>query len=269
MLYCKQLLLGINNMATTKTKTLEELVKQYINTTDKRKRESLRLNIVELGMDLVKKAVFQFGIRDIAIQEDLIQVGALGLMQAIDRYRPDKNTSFITFANYYIKGGIKHYIRDKLDYIRTPRRIQELVFKVYDAYNKLKANGDNKITPEKVSDYLNIEKDKIDEIMNSYNEKTFISLDQASGQDEDDIPLLEKIPAEDPDDFSVSYENQMIIKEAYKQLPEIMQQIIKMSFYEDIKQREIASRLNISQMQVSRLLKKALIIMYEIINTRN
>jgi len=255
-------------MAATTTQTIEELVLQYKSCPNGKKKEALRLKIVEMGLGLVRNAVFKFGVKNPTLQEDLIQVGALGLIKAIDNYEIDKNASFSTYANYRIKGSIKHYLRDKLNYIRTPRRVQELVFKVYDAYNKLKRDGIDEITPDMLADYLDIEQNKIDDILNKYEEKSFVSLDQVSDFDEENIPLSEKISVEGFNEPSISNENQLIIKEAFDKLPEMLQKVIRMNFYEDIKQREIAAKLNISQMQVSRLIKKALIMMYDSIIKR-
>ena len=250
------------------SQSIEELVCSYKDSPEGRKKEALRLLVVEAGMPLVKKAVFRLCLRDATLQEDLIQIGALGLMKAIDSYDVNKNASFSTYAYYHIRGNIGHYLRDKVDYVRTPRNVKELIYKVSDTYEQLKAAGETNITPERLSEALNVDQDKILDIMSMPATKQFVSIEQLSGFDEEDIALVEKISDEERDDFAVSYDNQSVIKEAFDELPEDMQKAIKMSFYEEYNQREIAERMSISQMQVSRLIKRALLLMYDSIKTR-
>ena len=190
------------------------------------------------------------------------------LKQELQSYDVNKNASFSTYAYYHIRGNIGHYLRDKVDYIRTPRSVKELVYKVSDAYEKLKAAGETDITPELLSQALNIDQDKIMDIMSMPVTKQFVSIEQLSGFDEEDVALVEKISNEEKDDFSLAYDNQSVIKEAFDELPEDMQTAIKMSFYEEYNQREIAEHMGISQMQVSRLIKRALLLMYDSIKTR-
>ena len=96
--------------------------------------------------------------------------------------------------------------------------------------------------------------------------KSTLSLDQTlTSSDDDDLTLIDKIPAGDYQEFLSSYENKIMLAAAIKKLPSELQQIIELSYYQDLNQREIAEKINISQMQVSRRLKKALSKMYEII----
>lgn len=85
----------------------------------------------------------------------------------------------------------------------------------------------------------------------------------------DDLTLIDKIPSGDYQEFMNSYENKLMLAAAIKKLPKDLQQIVEMSYYEDLNQREISEKINISQMQVSRRLKKALSKMYEIIKSKD
>ena len=94
-----------------------------------------------------------------------------------------------------------------------------------------------------------------------------LSLDQACFTDDDEYSLLDKIPSGDYREVLNSYEDKIMIVSAINKLPPKLKQIIEMSFFEDLNQREISERIHISQMQVSRRIKKALSKMYEIIKS--
>ena len=97
---------------------LNDLLLQYKNSLDGRKKRVLYLKIVELTLNYVKKIVSSPAYKKLNIQEDLFQVGSIGLMKAIDFYDLSKNTKFKTYATYFIKGEIKHYLRDKASFIK-------------------------------------------------------------------------------------------------------------------------------------------------------
>ena len=255
-------------MLKNKNIPVDELIVLYKKCHAGKKKDTLRLAVIEAGMSIVKKGVSRMGIKDPMAQEDLIQIGALGLMKAIDNFDAKKNTKFSTYAYYFVKGHISHYLRDKSDIVRIPARVKELVYKVSKAYEKLKAMGESEITPEMLSKVLDVEEDKILYAMSIPDTKQILSLDQLSGKDEDEIVLAEKVAENDAYDFTESYEKRTLISDAVNELPDDMKKIIRMSFYEDLNQKEIAEQMGISQMQVSRLLKRALLLMYDSIVER-
>ena len=109
---------------------LDTLLISFKNTKDEKKKRMLHLKIVEESMDLVKKIANTIALQSGIPNEDLIQVGSLGLIKAIEFYKVDMNTKFKTYATYFIKGEIKHYLRDKASIIKAPRELQELLFKI-------------------------------------------------------------------------------------------------------------------------------------------
>ena len=144
--------------------------------------------------------------------------------------------------------------------------MQELVFKISTAVKQLKEKGNEDPTDEQIAEIVGVSTSKIHEVMEIELCKTTLSLDQTStSADDDDLTLIDKIPAGDYQEFLSSYENKIMLAAAIKKLPPDLQQIIELSYYQDLNQREIAEKINISQMQVSRRLKKALSKMYEII----
>ena len=247
------------------TEELDALLISFKNSKDEKKKRMLHLKIVEEAMDLVKKIANTIALQSGISNEDLIQVGSLGLIKAIEFYRLDMNTKFKTYATYFIKGEIKHYLRDKASIIKAPRELQELLFKINTAKKKLTETGSEDPTPEQIAEYLDLPVAKINEVIEIERCKSTLSLDQSCMQEDEDISLLDKIPANDYQEFMNSYENKIMLASTIKRLPPDLREIIELSYYQDLNQREISEKMNMSQMQVSRRLKKALSKMYELI----
>ncbi|MBR6098208.1 sigma-70 family RNA polymerase sigma factor [bacterium] len=245
---------------------IDELMKNYLACKSEKERRYYHIKITENGMkQLVKHLATPIAIQTGVAFEDLVQVGALGLIKAIDCYESDRNAKFSTYATYYIKGELRHYVRDKAALIKTPRKVQELIVKVYNTAKELAANGNNEPSFKEIAASINVPPEKVEEVMKIDKYKFMVSLDQTITSDEEDSTLLERIPSENYQDYEDSYENKLLIETAIKQLPDEYRQLIELSFFEELNQREIAEKLGLSQMQVSRRLKKALNQMYNII----
>jgi len=244
---------------------LDNLILAYKECVEEKKKRMLHLKIVEEAMILVKKIAGTISIQSGVSNEDLVQVGSLGLIKSIESYKPNQNTKFRTYATYFIKGEIKHYLRDKAAMIKAPRELQELVFKITTTIKKMNEDGIEEPSSEQVAEHLGISVDKVEEVLNIDKYKNALSLDQYFKGEDEDFSLLDKIPAGDYQEFMNSYEDKIMLAEAIKKLSPDLRQIIELSYYEDLNQREISERINISQMQVSRRLKKALSKMYELI----
>ena len=253
-----------------KNEDLDNLLLAYLDCKDEKKKRMLHLSIVENSMQLVKKIAGNVAVQSGISNEDLVQVGSIGLIKAIEFFNPEKNTRFKTYASYFIRGEIKHYLRDKASIIKAPRELQELVFKISSTVKHLKEKGIEDPSEEQIADVIGVPVSKIHDVMAIELCKSTLSLDQTtSSVDDDDLTLIDKIPAGDYQEFMNSYENKIMLAEAIKKLPPDLQEIIKMSYYQDLNQREISEKIHISQMQVSRRLKKALSKMYEIIKSKD
>lgn len=247
---------------------LDTLIASYKECSDDKKKRMLHLKIVEDAMSLVKKIANTISMQSGVNNEDLLQVGSVGLIKAIDSYKVNMNTSFRTYATYFIKGEIKHYLRDKAAMIKAPRELQELVFKISSTVKRLNSMGVEDPSASDIAETLGISAEKVEEVLNIDKFKNALSLDQYLNGEDEDFSLLDKIPAGDYQEFLNSYENKIMISEAIKKLPQELREIIELNYYEDLNQREIAERINISQMQVSRRLKKALNKLYELIKNK-
>lgn len=245
---------------------LDTKIAAYKACKDDKKKRMIHLSIVEDAMHLVKKIACNISAQSGISNEDLIQVGSIGLIKAIEFFDSNKNAKFKTYASYFIRGEIKHYLRDKASMIKAPRELQELVFKISSAVKELKTKGFDEPTEEQISEIAGVSVGKIHEVMEIELCKTTLSLDQAiSSVEDDDLTLIDKIPSGDYQEFINSYENKIMLAQAIKKLPPELKEIIELSYYHDLNQREISEKIHISQMQVSRRLKKALHKMYEII----
>lgn len=247
------------------TTNLDELVFAYQSCNDEKKKRLIHIKIIKTGMERVKRLAAPVAMQTGTAFEDLVQVGALGLIKAIDSFSADRNAKFSTYATYYIKGELRHYIRDKAALIKTPRKIQELISKICNATKTLKEQGIMEPTTKEIAEFVNLPQEKIEEVIKIDKFKFMISLDQSSTSEDEEASLIERIPAGDYQEIQSSQENKLMVESAIKKLPNELKQILELSFYEELSQREIAGKLQISQMQVSRRLKKALNEMYELI----
>ena len=119
-------------------------------------------------------------------------------------------------------------------------------------------------TPQQIADFINVPVKKVEELMNVDSYKSMVSLDQTIFFDNEEVSLMDKIPSHDYQEFWSSYEDKIMLEDSIKKLPPDLREILELSFYEELSQREISQKMNISQMQVSRRLKKALNQMYEL-----
>lgn len=244
---------------------IHEWLVTYKNSEDKKLKKQLQNLIVIASMPFVKKVACGLARRSTDPVDDLIQVGSLGLIKAIELYNPDMGTRFKTYATYLITGEIRHYLRDKASMIKAPREIQELAFRINCVIKQLTEEG-MEPTSEQVAEVMSLPVKKVNDIIEVDRRKSTISLDQTiSFEDDESASLADKIPSGDYQEFLNSYEEKIMLTNAISQLKPKLREVIELSYYEDLNQREISARLDISQMQVSRRLKQALGDMYSII----
>ena len=148
---------------------LEKLIVLYKTCCDIRKQKTIYLSIIEEAIPLVKKIANAISFQSGMNNEDLIQVGSIGLIKAVSSYKLNSNAKFRTYATYFIKGEIKHYLRDKSAIIRPPRELQELVFTISAANKKLMEDGIENPSAEDIADIIDLPVKKIEEVLNIDN----------------------------------------------------------------------------------------------------
>ncbi|PVE11579.1 RNA polymerase sigma factor SigF [Streptomyces scopuliridis] len=214
----------------------------------------VRNTLIELNLALVRYAATRF--RNRADQmEDIVQVGTIGLIKAIDRFELSREVEFATFAVPYIVGEIKRFFRDTSWAVHVPRRLQELRIDLAKATDELSQQLDRAPTTPELAEHLGLDEDEVIEGVVASNGYTAGSIDMptddASGSP---APLSDRIGA--PDAGMEAAENVQALKPLIEELDERERRILRMRFGDEMTQSEIGAELGVSQMHVSRLLSR-------------
>ncbi len=238
---------------------IAEWLKVYKSTQDEKQKKHLQNVIVLAAMPMVKKIARGLARRNTDPVEDIIQVGSVGLVKAIQLYNPKVSENFKTYATYLITGEIRHYLRDKVSMIKAPREIYELAYRVNKLMQKLKDEQGNEPSETVLAEELGTSVGKIKEVIDVERRKQTISLDQVitTGSDES-LSLFDKVADDNHYNLESFQEDKILLKDAISKLDVKLQEVVVLNYFEDLSQTQIATRLGISQMQVSRRLKKAL-----------
>ena len=249
--------------------TMYELVSKWLNDYHAAKNEHERAKakalIVTRMMPIVKRIAKGIARRSYDPIEDLTQAGAIGLLKAIDSFTPEINENFKFYAGSLIIGEMKHYIRDKLNTIRVPAHIQELSTRINFFISTLTVDELNNLTDEYVANALNVPTKDIEIAKLSNRRKLTLSLDSIYVGDEHNLSYEEIIPEENYKEKVEIEDARLIIGLIIARLPKEYRKLISLYYYKDMNKREIANKLNISEMQVVRKLNKAFELLHEMI----
>ena len=236
---------------------LRALHRRYRETTDPAEKERIRTQLVDAYHDFVYFLARKFANRGEPL-DDIVQVGYLGLIKAIERFDPDLGYEFTTFATLTVAGEIKRYFRDKGTAIRFPRRLQELHQSVVRVNEQMKGELNREPTVAELAERLGVSPDDVTEAMEMGPAYVPISLDQpvSSSDGQDNRAVAEQLGG--PDVELERVEMRDVLDRAMEHLTPRERAIMAMRFYEQMSQSEIAKRLGISQMHVSRLQRAAL-----------
>ena len=233
-----------------KTRT-RELFRRYKEKGDEEAREQLIVN----HLTLVRVLAAKFNNRGEPL-EDLVQVGTIGLIKAIDRFEPERGLEFTTYATPTILGEIKRHFRDKGWSVRVPRRLQELSAKVNQATDTLTQQLQHTPTVDEIADFLGVSVDEVLEAMESGEAYSSVPLEAGSSDDDDSVSVLDRYGQIDED--LASSDDRMLIDRVLREFTPKEQEVVRLRFLDGLTQAEIAERLDISQVQVSRLLRRTL-----------
>ncbi len=189
--------------------------------------------------------------------EDLVQVASLGLVKAAERFDPERGVAFTSFAVPTIVGELKRYLRDTGWALHVDRGAQERARRIADAQRKISASTGRSPTVAELAQYLEVSQEEVLEGLQAAEAYGAVSLDAPLGGEGDDISTrLDAIGDEDRRLELV--DEQATIFAAARRLSQRERQILYLRFTEDLTQSEIAARVGVSQMQVSRLLRRSL-----------
>jgi RNA polymerase sigma-B factor len=231
-----------------------ELLREYQQTG----KAALRNRIVELNLGLVRKEAHYWVNQCQETYDDLVQVGSIGLINAIDKFEMIKGYAFSTFAIPYIRGEIQHYLRDKSSILRMPRRWFAIVQQAGTITKHWQTTHQRQPTEDEIAQTLGIPVSQWQEIKLAYQNRQPVSLDCPLGNDEEAHSLADILPDRHYQSFQLSQEDRLRVQQGLVKLEQHTRQILEFVFLHDLTQKEVAERLDISAITVSRHVKKGL-----------
>jgi RNA polymerase sigma-B factor len=231
------------------------LFKDYQNT----RRPEIRNQIAQINFGLVRKEAFHWLNNCNESYEDLIQVGSLGLLRAVERFEIGKGSAFSSFAIPYIRGEIQHYLRDKSSTVKIPRRWQELKQQSLEVVNHFRSNYNRQPTDSETAHILEISLKEWQEVKLAYQNREPLSLDVSINDGEDGkTSLAELVPDPKYRSFQLAQDDRIRLQSALFQLEDRTRNVLEFVFLHDMTQKETAEMMGISVVTVSRQVKKGL-----------
>jgi len=232
-----------------------QLREKFVNFSNNRDDGDLRNELIEAHLGLAEYLARRFNNRGEPI-DDLVQVASVGLLKAVDRFEPERGVEFSTYATHTIVGELKRHFRDKGWAVRAPRRLQELYLRLGKVIGVLGHELGRSPTVEELAKEAEVSEEDVLGALEAGQAYRFASLDAPALGDDDTDTVGSRFGGDDPG--MVSAEHRASLSPLISELSEREQLILQLRFFEGLTQSEIAERLGISQMHVSRLLARSL-----------
>nr|UDH00712.1 SigB/SigF/SigG family RNA polymerase sigma factor [Rhodococcus opacus PD630] len=217
------------------------------------RREVLRQRLIERCLPLAEHIARRFHGRGEPL-DDLIQVARLGLVKAVDRFDARCGANFVSYAVPTITGEVRRHFRDTGWAMRVPRSMQELHLSLTNATTELTTTLGRAPTASELAETLGIDKDEVVQGLRVADAYSTLSVDFPLGENE--RPLSETIGDVDP--ALAHVEDHVVLAPLLESLPDLERTVLVLRFFGNMTQSQIAARVGVSQMQVSRLLTKTL-----------
>jgi RNA polymerase sigma-B factor len=230
---------------------VSELFERWQRDRDSAAREALVRQFMPLARGLARR----YG-RSSEPFEDLVQVASLGLLKALDRYDPERG-AFPSFAVPTILGEMRRYFRDSGWAIHVPRGAQERALKVRDAQERLANEHGHAPTVNQLAEYLELDVEEVIDALQAVQAYDTLSLDAPRPRADGEVVTYGETLGQDDERYEL-VELDATLTSVLGHIPARERAILRMRFVEDLTQTEIAQRVGISQMQVSRLLRRSL-----------
>lgn len=227
-----------------------QTLKEYAATRDR----SLRDELFEGFMPLCASIAGKFAGRGIA-REDLEQVAGIALLKALERYEPERNLRFVTYAVPTITGAVRNHIRDKGSLMRMPRHSRQMLYDMSRAQEKFEQEFLRTPSAQELAECMGITPDELLALINIRHQMEIVSLDTPIGEEED-AGLDALLGAEETGYERI--EQGQFMQWALSMVTEQEKQVLLLRFQERMNQRDAARHMGVSQMQVSRLERRAL-----------
>ena len=223
---------------------------------DSVERDRAREEIVRRCMPLAEHIAHRFDGRG-EPREDIAQVARLGLVNAVNRFDVECGSDFVSFAVPTIMGEVRRYFRDNSWAVKVPRRLKELHLQLGSATGEMSQRLGRAPTPSELAAELDLEREEVVEALIAGSGYNTLSIDSGGiGDDDDTPPLTETLGSHDTNLDRI--ENHEALRPLLDALPERERTVIVLRFFESLTQSQIAERVGISQMHVSRLLARTL-----------
>ncbi len=230
----------------------KELLRRVHEDGDPAAREEL----ITRYLPLVRSLARRFASRGQAV-EDLIQVGSIGLIKAIDRFDITRGVELSTYATPTVLGEIKRYFRDKGWAVKVPRALQDLNIRLNKVIEQLTVELNRSPTIQELAQHAGVTEEEVLEALESGRAYSSLSIYSSGSSDEDDsMELLDYLGKEETQYELV--EQRRFLAPAMEKLDERERLILHLRFFEGMTQTQIAARVGISQMHVSRLIRKSI-----------
>jgi RNA polymerase sigma-B factor len=210
--------------------------------------------LIHRFMPLARKLAGRY--RNVEDIDELEQVAAIGLMKAVDRFDPERGIAFSTFAFPTILGELKRHLRDRTWSVRVPRGLQELAVRIERVSSELAGELARAPTVAEIAERSGTVQEAVLEALQTVTARRAISLDQSRDADDPDHAGLD-VAVEDT--AFAAAEDTVVLDELMTILSEREREIMRLRFIEDLTQLEIAERMGLSQMHISRMIRSVIV----------
>ena len=231
---------------------LDRLFHEYRRTQERATRNKL----VEAHRGLAASIAHDYRDRGVEL-DDLVQIAMLGTLKAVERFEPERGIPFSSFASRTINGEIKRYFRDRTWAVRPPRSAQERHLDLRRATGALTLRLGRAPKVTELAEELDLSTESVLEAMEAGAAYRATSLDARRPGDEEGVTLGDRLPSEEA--ASRPAEVRVLVGQLLDTLPDREAEILRLRFYDELTQTEIAERIGISQMHVSRLIRRCLL----------
>jgi RNA polymerase sigma-B factor len=226
----------------------------------------LRERIVRLNLGLARKEAHYWANQCQENFEDLLQVGSIGLIAAIDKFDLEKGYAFSTFAMPYIRGEIQHYLRDKSSIVRVPRRWTEMLQKASSFNQKFQIEHGRPPRDTETAAALDLSIAEWQEMRLAQQNRQPVSLDSPTNNEDEGHCLMDTLPDQQYRSFQLSEDDRQRLKQGLVSLEQHTRQILEFVFFYDLTQKQVAEKMDISVITVSRHVKKGVGVLKSFLN---